>query len=72
MRIKAISIYIDFKTDESYTPKNISLKVANSFFETQEVKNISFMEPSGWYTFYLDQRNANDIVIKPYIKTMFV
>ena len=55
MRIKAISIYIDFKTDESYTPKNIAIKVANSFLETQEVRNINFIEPSGWYTFYLDQ-----------------
>jgi len=55
MRIKAVSVYIDFKTDESYTPSKIAIKVANSYFETQEVKNIAFSDPSGWYTFYLDQ-----------------
>lgn len=60
MRIKAVSVYIDFKTDESYTPSKIAIKVANSYFETQEVKNIAFSDPSGWYTFYLDQWNSNE------------
>ena len=48
MKIKAISVYIDFKTDESYTPSRISVKVGNRFFDLQEVKLIDFQEPYGW------------------------
>lgn len=49
MKIRAISVYIDFKTDESYTPSRISFKVGNSFFDLQEVKLVDFKEPYGWY-----------------------
>ena len=72
MKIMAVSLYIDFKTDESYTPSKVSIKVANSFFDLQEVKLIEFNEPLGWYTFYLEQMNEKNEVIMPYIKTMCV
>ncbi len=42
---------MDFKTDESYTPSKISIRVGNSFYELQEVKLIEFEEPIGWFTF---------------------
>ncbi|CAI2378883.1 unnamed protein product [Moneuplotes crassus] len=72
MKIKAISIFIDFKTDESYTPSKVAIKVGNSFFDLQEVKFIEFFEPYGWYTFDLDQVNQSGEKIASYIKTMCV
>lgn len=72
MRIQEVSLYIDFKTDESYTPSKISIKVADSFHELIEVKEIDFDEPVGWFTFKLEEKNSEEKVIKPYIKTMFV
>jgi len=72
MRIQEVSLYIDFKTDESYTPSKISIKVADSFHELKEVKEIEFDEPVGWFTFRLEDKNSQDEVIKPYIKTMYV
>ena len=72
MKIKAVSLYIDFKTDESYTPSRISIKVGNSFNDLQEVKLIEFQDPNGWYTFYLDQSNTSGDVIANFIKTMAV
>jgi anaphase-promoting complex subunit 10 len=72
MRIQEISVYIDFKTDESYTPSKISIRVANSFHELQEIREVEFEEPVGWFTFKLQEKNTEGEVLKPYIKTMFV
>lgn len=33
MRISEIWIYLDYKTDESYTPNRISVRIENSFNE---------------------------------------
>lgn len=33
MKIKELAIYLDFKTDESYTPSKISIRALNSFHE---------------------------------------
>ena len=72
MRVQEISLYLDFKTDESYTPSKISIRVGNSFYELQEVKLIEFEEPIGWFTFSLQEKGPNGQILKPYIKTMFV
>lgn len=49
VRITELAIYLDFKTDESYTPQKISIRANNSFFELQEIKQVEFEEPSGWF-----------------------
>ena len=51
VRVQEVAIYLDFKTDESYTPYKISVRAANSFHELQEIKVIEFEEPIGWYVF---------------------
>jgi len=56
MKIQELAIYLDFKTDESYTPSKISIRALNSFHEMQEIKQIEFEEPSGWYVFPLTDR----------------
>ena len=72
MRIQEIAMFLDFKTDESYTPSKISIRVGNPFYELQEIKLIDFDEPIGWYVFNLNQKTATGQILKPYIKTMFL
>ena len=67
-------MYLDFKTDESYTPQKISIRLQNSFQQLQEVQVIEFEEPIGWYSFKMgggDFGGANKHQPN-FIKTMFV
>lgn len=61
MRVHELAIYLDFKTDESYTPSKISVRANNSYHELQEIKQIEFDEPSGWYVFPLRERGRDFI-----------
>ncbi len=69
-RVNEIWFYLDYKTDESYTPSRISIQIENSFNELIEIKLIDFEEPAGWFKITLEERNSKGEVIKPYIKTM--
>ena len=53
MKVSEVSLYLDFKTDESYTPQKICVSVMNSFQQMQEVQTFEFEEPSGWFSFKL-------------------
>ncbi len=64
MRVQELAIYIDFKTDESYTPSRLSIKAGNSFYQLQEIKSIEFEEPVGWFTFNLAQMDQHGDMIK--------
>lgn len=63
-RINEVWIYLDFKSDESYTPNKLSLKIDNSFGELIEVKVVDFEEPIGWFKMELEQRNDKGDIIK--------
>eukprot|EP00826_Nyctotherus_ovalis_P006458 TRINITY_DN11532_c0_g3_i3.p3 TRINITY_DN11532_c0_g3~~TRINITY_DN11532_c0_g3_i3.p3 ORF type:complete len:104 (+),score=27.15 TRINITY_DN11532_c0_g3_i3:287-598(+) len=63
-RIQEVSMYLDFKTDESYTPSKISIRSGNSFYELQEIKVVDFEEPIGWFNFSLNQQDAEGNIIK--------
>jgi anaphase-promoting complex subunit 10 len=63
-RVNEVWIYLDYKTDESYTPSRISIKVENSFNELVEVKLVDFEEPVGWFKISLEERNSKGEIIK--------
>lgn len=63
-RINEVWIYLDYKTDESYTPSRIAIKVENSFNEMIDVKYIDFDEPIGWFKIGLEERNSKGELIK--------
>lgn len=46
--VKTLCIYADYKSDESYTPSKISVRVGNNFHNLQEVRQLELVEPSGW------------------------
>uniref|UniRef100_A0A3Q2E8Z7 Anaphase-promoting complex subunit 10 n=1 Tax=Cyprinodon variegatus TaxID=28743 RepID=A0A3Q2E8Z7_CYPVA len=37
--VKMLCIYADYKSDESYTPSKISVRVGNNFHNLQEIRN---------------------------------
>ncbi|XP_006872345.1 PREDICTED: anaphase-promoting complex subunit 10 [Chrysochloris asiatica] len=37
--VKTLCIYADYKSDESYTPSKISVRVGNNFHNLQEIRN---------------------------------
>jgi anaphase-promoting complex subunit 10 len=63
-RINEIYIYLDYKTDESYTPSKLSIRIENSFNELVDLKIVEFEEPSGWYKITLEERNSKGDIIK--------
>jgi anaphase-promoting complex subunit 10 len=70
MRINEMWLYLDYKTDESYTPSRISVRIENSFNEMVEIKLVDFEEPVGWFKINLEERNSKGEILKNYIKTM--
>ncbi|XP_025123901.2 anaphase-promoting complex subunit 10 isoform X4 [Bubalus bubalis] len=46
--VKTLCIYADYKSDESYTPSKISVRVGNNFHNLQEIRQLELVEPSGW------------------------
>lgn len=36
--VKTLCIYADYKSDESYTPSKISVRVGNNFHNLQEIR----------------------------------
>ena len=64
MKIQEIAMFIDFKTDESYTPSKISIRASNSFYEMDDIKTFEFDEPTGWFVFPLFSTEQNGHPIK--------
>uniref|UniRef100_G3MTI4 Anaphase-promoting complex subunit 10 n=1 Tax=Amblyomma maculatum TaxID=34609 RepID=G3MTI4_AMBMU len=48
MPIHAICLYLDYRRDESYTPKRISVRVGYTFHDLREVDTIVLNQPTGW------------------------
>ncbi|MBN3287186.1 APC10 protein, partial [Polyodon spathula] len=46
--VKMLGIYADFKTDESYTPRKISVRVGNNFHNLQEIRSKGLEEILLW------------------------
>jgi anaphase-promoting complex subunit 10 len=50
MTIKEIALYMDYKLDESYTPKKISIRSGTTIHDLKEIHTQNIIEPSGWVT----------------------
>jgi anaphase-promoting complex subunit 10 len=47
--VEAISFYLNFKMDESYTPDKIAIRSGTAFYDLQEIRQFQFPErPQGW------------------------
>ncbi|KAK0557734.1 hypothetical protein OC846_000301 [Tilletia horrida] len=48
-----VSIYLDHKLDDSYTPTKILIKGGTYFHDLVDIRYREFVEPSGWKTFMM-------------------
>ncbi|KAL4445501.1 hypothetical protein ABPG74_004575 [Tetrahymena malaccensis] len=69
MRVQEVAMYLDFKTDESYTPSKISIRAGTNLQDLKENVYVELVEPSGWYIFPLKTKLLDESE-KPYILTM--
>jgi anaphase-promoting complex subunit 10 len=53
-------VYLDFKTDESYTPSKMAVSIGNSMEELYQVQTCDLDEPIGWYNFALGRKEGNE------------
>lgn len=47
-KISDIWILFSFKSDESYTPQQISIRIGNGYHDLQEIQVVDLREPEGW------------------------
>eukprot|EP00798_Chlamydomonas_sp_ICE-L_P025887 gene25887-11560_t len=46
--ITEIDFYLDYNLDESYTPKEITVRVGTCFHDLKEIRLLDLVEPQGW------------------------
>ncbi|XP_063723255.1 anaphase-promoting complex subunit 10-like [Symsagittifera roscoffensis] len=55
--LHCIMIYADYKQDESYTPKEVTIKVGNNFHDLCVVDKLVLDDPSGWIAALLKDKS---------------
>jgi hypothetical protein len=58
IRMQELALYLDYRLDESYTPKLISVRAGNSFTDMVEVHTEELEEPHGWTRIALETQNS--------------
>jgi anaphase-promoting complex subunit 10 len=48
MSIVEVAFYLDYKLDESYTPKKLSIRAGTTFHDLVEIHVLELSEPTGW------------------------
>lgn len=69
VKISHVAIYLDLKTDESYTPEVISIRGGLNMQYLKEIRLLKLENPNGWIIVPLTS-SGPDSVTKPYIYTM--
>lgn len=65
MYVSEFCVYLDFKSDESYTPSKLSILIGNAVNELREVQNVELEEPTGWFNFSLGKmKNGVNVPVK--------
>jgi len=55
VRLSELRLCTNFKTDESYTPSCLSVRIGTSHHDLQEIQVVDLKEPGGWFTIPLAQ-----------------
>eukprot|EP01112_Ceratiomyxa_fruticulosa_P002669 TRINITY_DN1281_c0_g1_i1.p1 TRINITY_DN1281_c0_g1~~TRINITY_DN1281_c0_g1_i1.p1 ORF type:complete len:194 (-),score=29.88 TRINITY_DN1281_c0_g1_i1:221-802(-) len=56
-----ICLYLDFKSDESYTPSKMCVKAGSNFHDLIELKTVDIEEPNGWVSIPLANPNGSEL-----------
>eukprot|EP01061_Rhynchopus_euleeides_P039671 TRINITY_DN68064_c0_g1_i1.p1 TRINITY_DN68064_c0_g1~~TRINITY_DN68064_c0_g1_i1.p1 ORF type:complete len:183 (+),score=43.64 TRINITY_DN68064_c0_g1_i1:84-632(+) len=59
MRVMRVDVLFDFQSDESYTPKRISIRAGSTYHDLQDLGTHELNEPQGWVSFPLSSDSAN-------------
>ena len=62
--MRFVSIFTDYKSDESYTPNKISVRVGNDFHDLKQIDMVELDEPHGWMNIEL---KADDHCIRTFM-----
>lgn len=62
MTLKEVALYLDYKLDESYTPKKISIRCGSTVHDLKEIHAQSITEPNGWVTIPLSVSSGDEEV----------
>jgi anaphase-promoting complex subunit 10 len=46
--IVEVGLYLDYKSDESYTPSKLSIRAGTGYHDLKEVRVVEIEEPKGW------------------------
>lgn len=60
MALKEVALYLDYKLDESYTPKKVSIRSGSTVHDLKEIHTQSIAEPTGWVTIPLSGLDSDD------------
>lgn len=59
--VVSLRLYVDFKKDESYTPKKISVRSGTTFHDLQDIQTYDMEEPSGWFDVPLETASGKPL-----------
>lgn len=63
--VKKLSIFADYKLDESYTPNKIAIRAGTTFHDLQQIKVLDLEEPDGWFD--IEITNKDGIPVKAFL-----
>ena len=65
MTVMEVALYLDYKLDESYTPKKIALRSGSTVHDLKEIHVQQFAEPDGWISMPLETDGSSEQVRSP-------
>lgn len=68
VKLQLLSLYVDFKEDESYTPSKISIRAGDGFHNLKEIKCVELVKPVGWVLISLSGSDPHE----PFIHTFML
>ncbi|KAG6959656.1 hypothetical protein JG688_00009988 [Phytophthora aleatoria] len=69
MAIKEVALYLDYKLDESYTPKKIAIRNGSTVHDLKEIHVQHIAEPNGWISIPL---HTDEGLEKAPLRTFFL
>ncbi|CDK27318.1 unnamed protein product [Kuraishia capsulata CBS 1993] len=70
--IERLSLFMDYKSDESYTPLQITVFAGSGEHDLAEVKTSEFVEPSGWEHIVFEGIRHDNLLKCFYLKIVFL
>ena len=67
--VAQLRFYLDFKLDESYTPKKMSIRYGTSFHDLRECQTLDLQDPNGWVTVNMENPKRGS---EQFLRTNFI